>query len=378
MNNIGVFQRCSNCGACYNLCPVNAISVKEDELFYRPIVDTEKCLNCGRCQTVCPVNAPQYKQKPVRAYAAIHDDERIVRSSSSGGVFRALADRTLEAGGIVYGAAYADGVQKVVMTSSEQVPLDQLQKSKYVESLVGLSFRDVKEQLEGGKSVLYCGAPCQIAGLKRFLGKEYDKLLTCDFSCGGMPSHKMYRQWLDWLAAKLKAPVAGVDFRPKTFGWRSHAVNVRGENGRTYVRLRGEDAYFYCFVEKHISVRDYCLECEFANNHYADIILADFWKHRSISKVANGDKGISLLIANSEKGERAVSAIAGQVALTTLDLESATYNLREKQIKEGFKEARSAFLEDCRSKGFILAAGPRKYNWKFRLKYRIKTLLGRN
>jgi len=378
MNNISAFQKCSNCGACYNACPVNAILVKEDELFYRPIVDEAKCLDCGLCRKMCPVNAPLRAQKTVRAYAAIHNDGQVVQSSSSGGAFHALAELTLRDGGIVYGAAYTEGVQKVSMCSTEQVSLEQLQRSKYVESLVGLSFRDVKEQLETGREVLYCGAPCQIAGLKRFLGKEYDNLLTCDFSCGGMPSHKMYQQWLEGVEKKLNAPVADVDFRPKTFGWNPHAVRVAGKNGRVYNRLAKEDAYFDCFIGTHASVRDYCLECEFANNHYADIILADFWKHRSISRVDNGNRGISLLLTNSPKGERAIAELSRVVALTVLDLEEASYNLTQKQVTPEFREKRERFLADCNANGFVQAAGPRKFNWKFRLKYKVKKLLGRD
>jgi len=377
MNNISAFQKCSNCGACYNACPVNAILVKEDELFYRPIVDEAKCLDCGLCRKMCPVNAPLRAQKTVRAYAAIHNDGQVVQSSSSGGAFHALAELTLRDGGIVYGAAYTEGVQKVSMCSTEQVSLEQLQRSKYVESLVGLSFRDVKEQLETGREVLYCGAPCQIAGLKRFLGKEYDNLLTCDFSCGGMPSHKMYQQWLDWLEGKLKSHVTGVDFRAKTFGWFPVALKVWTEKGKAYNRLVTEDPYFDCFTSTHISVRDYCLECEFANNHYADIILADLWKYKSISKVDNRNKGISLLITNSEKGERAIAAISKQMALTTLELESASYNLKDKPVKPGFMNVRRDFLEKCEAVGFVSAAGKRNHDWKVRLKYKIKKLLGR-
>jgi len=360
------------------VCPTDAITVKEEDLFYCPVVDRSKCLNCGRCQAVCPVAAPQLAQKVVRAYAAIHNDGAIVKSSSSGGVFRALADRTLAQGGVVYGAAYTDAFRTVRICSSEQVCLEQLQKSKYTESLVGTSFREVKDQLEASRWVLYCGAPCQIAGLKRYLGKEYDRLLTCDFSCGGMPSHKMYQQWLEGVEKKLNAPVADVDFRPKTFGWNPHAVRVAGKNGRVYNRLAKEDAYFDCFIGTHASVRDYCLECEFANNHYADIILADFWKHRSISRVDNGNRGISLLLTNSPKGERAIAELSRVVALTVLDLEEASYNLTQKQVTPEFREKRERFLADCNANGFVQAAGPRKFNWKFRLKYKVKKLLGRD
>lgn len=378
MNNISVFEKCSNCGACYNACPSNAIWVNKDALFYNPVVDSTKCLNCGLCQKVCPVNAPQKAQSPIRAYAAIHNDNKIVQSSSSGGIFRALADLISVRGGVVFGAAYTDKFRTVHICSDEQVPMESLQKSKYVESLPSHSFRRVREYLENGQAVLYCGAPCQIAGLKRFLGKDYDSLLTCDFSCGGMPSHKLYQQWLAWVEKKLKAPVAGVDFRPKTFGWNPHAVKVHGKNGRVYCRLFTEDSFFDCFVSKHLTIRDYCLECGFANNHFSDIILADFWKHKSISNVSNGNKGISLLIANTEKGERAIAAISGQVALTTLTLENASYNLNGKSVDAEFRKERDEFLRRCESSGFIAAAGPRKRNCKFRIKHSIKKLLGRD
>ena len=377
MNNISAFQKCSNCGACYNVCPVNAITVREDGLFYSLSVDEAKCLDCGLCQKVCPVNTPQEKQRVVRAYAAIHNDAQVVRSSSSGGVFRAIADRVIASGGVVYGAAYADNFQSVKLCSSEDRTLEDLQKSKYVESLVGLSFWDVKQHLERGSTVLYCGAPCQIAGLKRFLDKEYDALITCDFSCGGMPSHKLYQEWLSYLNEKLKASVCSVDFRPKTYGWSPHAIKVQAENGRTYSRLAKEDPYLDCFIGEHISVRDYCLECEFANNHYADIILADFWKYKSISKVDNRNKGISLVLTNSGKGERVISSLSKQVALTELDMEKASYNLTVKRFGTDFLARRRSFLQECRMNGFMSAQEKRKYRLEFRLKYKLKKLLER-
>lgn len=377
MNNINVFQACSNCGACYNACPVDAISVKEDELFYRPVVDETKCLDCGLCQKVCPVNAPQQRQHTLRAYAAIHNDEQVVQNSSSGGVFRALADQVLAVGGVVYGAAYTEDCKTVKICSTEECRLEQLQKSKYVESRVDCSFREVKDRLERGKAVLYCGAPCQIAGLLRFLGRDYENLITCDFSCGGMPSHKLYQEWLEHITCKLKDLVVSVDFRPKTFGWFPHAIKVQASNGKRYDRLATEDPYFNCFVGRHITVRDYCLACEFADNHYADIVLADFWKYKSVSKVNNKNRGISLLIANSEKGKRTIEALSKQVALTILELEQASYNLKSKQTSAEFLEKRKTFLQACETRGFINTAGKLPYDYKTRLKYKVKKILGR-
>lgn len=378
MNNILSFEKCSGCSACCNVCPTDAISVSSDEQFFSLSVDEDKCVACGRCQHVCPVNEPMTVQTVKRAYGAAHNDENILSSSSSGGAFSALAKNVMARGGVVYGAAYTDDFRTVKMCSSEDVSLDELRRSKYVESNVGYSFRQVKEALDCGREVLYSGAPCQIAGLKRYLGKEYDGLLTCDFSCGGMPSHKLYNEYLDMVEKILKSPVSEVNFRPKTYGWQCHAIKIKGENGKVYSRPAMADPYFDAFISKHLTIRDYCLECEFADNHYADIILADFWKYRTISKIRNYN-GISLIIANSEKGVKAVEALSEQMALTVLDVEKASYNLRGKCFSEKEREARIEFLNRCERDGFAVAVKDNKLRnaMVFRLKFAAKKLLGR-
>lgn len=174
MNNISEFNKCANCGSCYNICPKNAISVLPDDLFYKLSVDEDKCTGCGICKNVCPVNIPKRAQNIMSAYAVVHNNEKIVKESSSGGAFSALAEWIIDRGGVVFGAAYSKDCTCVEMSFTEKVKLDDLRRSKYVESKVGYTFREVKTLLDGGKYVLYCGAPCQIAGLKRYLRKEYE------------------------------------------------------------------------------------------------------------------------------------------------------------------------------------------------------------
>lgn len=379
MNNINAFTECANCGACYNVCPKDAIRVNVEGLFYSVAVEEDKCVDCGLCQAVCPVNTKKEAQKTVGAYALVHNSDEIVKKSSSGGAFSALAEQVLARGGVVFGAAYDDDFRTVKICSTQTVLIDELRRSKYVESLVGNSFREVKLLLDAEKPVLYCGAPCQIAGLKRYLQRDYEQLLTCDFSCGGMPSHELYTQWLDGIRKNLGADICEVNFRPKTYGWSSYAVKIRAKNNKEYSKLALEDGYFKCFIGNHISVRDYCLHCNFANNHYADIVLADFWKHKSISNIRNENKGISLVISNSAKGDAAILGLARQCALTVLDLEQASYNLVPKSRSGAFIEQRKAFLEKCQEVGFATAT--RGMNLRggvaFRVKYAIKKLLGR-
>lgn len=379
MNNHVSFQKCSNCGGCYNVCPVNAISVRDSDLFYTPVVDESKCIHCGLCAKICPVENQEKKQNVHCAYGAIHNDEEILRRSSSGGVFSAIAESVLSDGGVVFGAAYTEDFKEVEMRSSQETSLEELRRSKYVESKPGYSFREVKKHLENGTKVLYCGAPCQIAGLKSYLQKEFENLITCDFSCGGMPSHKLYQQWLAGIENKFSAKANEVNFRPKTFGWNNHAVKVCMENGREYNKWAVEDPYFDCFIGTHYSVRDYCLECQFASNHYADIILADLWKYKTISKIENRNKGISLVITNSLKGESIVQELSKRVALTVLDTEKASYNLVRKTYSNDFLTKRKAFLERCRNIGFwkALQGKKRKKAIKLKVKYLIKKLLGR-
>ena len=380
MNNISEFTKCANCGACYNICPRGAIIVEKDKLFYELKVDTEKCIDCGLCKKVCPVNNEQDKIYPLNAYAAYNRDYQKIKQSSSGGVFIALAEYILSLGGVVYGAAYGKNCKEVVIKSTDEVHLTGLLRSKYVESSVGQAFQTIKVQLESGRQVLFCGAPCQVAGLKKFLHKEYENLLTCDFSCGGMPSHKFYQEYLDYLSAhKFKAEIESVNFRPKLYGWKTYAIEIKAKNKKAYRSFAMADPYFYAFIGEHISVRDYCYDCKFADNHASDIILADFWLVKKISAVKDDNNGLSLVISNTQKGEKALQNIDKQLMRTILDLDKASYNLVRKSYNTDFIEQRKEFLKDCENNGFIKTAKKKKRasNFILKWKHRIKKLLGR-
>ena len=379
MNNISEFSKCSNCGACYNICPASAISIRVDKMHYGLEVDEEKCINCGLCKKVCPVNTPKNAQGLINAYGGCNMDEQVVKTSSSGGAFASLANVILENDGVVYSASFDNSFREVVIKSTDQVELEDLKRSKYVESRVDFSFREIKEQLEKGREVLFCGAPCQVAGLKRYLNKEYDKLLTCDFSCGGMPSHRMYAEYLTHIEKKLKAPIIAVNFRPKSYGWNLHTMKINSQNGKEYKKISKEDPFMLCFVGNHFSVRDYCYECDFADNHYSDIILADFWKCRTVSKIPDKNTGLSLIITNSSKGEKYINKISDSFALTILDLDKASYNIVKKEYSKGFFDKRNEFIKICEEQGFISASKSIKPKGalKTKSKYYIKKLLGK-
>lgn len=348
--NISDFQQCSNCGACYNICPKGAISVKGDGLFYAPTVDEELCIDCSLCVKVCPVNRTFEGNAPIYACAGWHKDDRIVLESSSGGMFYGIAQSVLSEGGVVFSAVYSDDYTKVEFASSDDVPLTGMLKSKYVESSVGLSFDRIRRELEKDRKVLFCGTPCQVAGLHSYLGKEFDCLITCDFACGGLPSHEIYQKYLSELENKYRSTVETVDFRPKTYGWKRYAIRVRFKNGREHIRLGTEDPYLRSFLYGKYTVRDYCLDCKFPECHASDITIADFWLHEKLSSLKHED-GISLILCNTPKGKSVIDSLRERYVISEVDVEKASYN-NHVQISEQKKNRHDEFLDYYVKNGF--------------------------
>ena len=343
-NNISIFSKCANCGSCQHACPVHAITIDETGLFYMPQVNSDACIDCGKCVSVCPVNLPQVTQNLSAAYGGFHLDKIVVNQSSSGGAFHAFAKKVLAENGVVFGAAFDETHKAVVFSNTDETTLEALQKSKYVESLVGDSFAKVLEHLKNNRKVLFCGTPCQVAGLKRFLGKDDSNLYTCDFSCGGLPSHQLFRNYVMNHEANAGARVKTIDFRPKTYGWKTHAIRVGFENGKVYSKPAELDPFFCGFLHKRVTMRDYCYTCDFSDNHASDIILADFWLHDQCSNLDDSDRGLSLLIVNSEKGAAMIEGIRDRFYLEPLNLEKASYNICNGHKPETLRLAQKEFM----------------------------------
>ena len=215
--------RCTGCFACQNACPYVAISFNEyNDGFYYPSIDTNRCINCGLCDKICPrVTSPErYVMKS--AYYGWSNDVKIRKQSSSGGLYAELSQLILAEGGCVFGAAfnYTNGL-RFESHSTDEVPLSDLLKSKYVQSYVGNAFRNVRTQLKLGRSVLYCGTPCQIDGLRSYLGNDYENLLLVDFVCHGVPSMDLLKKHIEML--KLTG-IQEVNFRPKISSWVDYFI----------------------------------------------------------------------------------------------------------------------------------------------------------
>lgn len=215
-------KNCTGCSACFASCPKNAISlVPNEEGFLYPQIDSSKCIQCGLCEKVCPtLNIQQGANKNPKAFAVINDDEKIRMESSSGGVFTAVAKKVIEENGIVFGVKL-DEHQKAVFSFTENVEgLSEFRGSKYVQAQVGNAFKECKNFLIENKKVLFTGTPCQIEGLKLFLGKEYENLLTMDIICHGVPSPLVWKKYTEFCEKKFASRIVKTAFRRKNDGWK--------------------------------------------------------------------------------------------------------------------------------------------------------------
>ncbi|CCK78986.1 Coenzyme F420 hydrogenase/dehydrogenase, beta subunit C-terminal domain [Desulfobacula toluolica] len=300
-------ESCSGCSACESICPNDAIDMKENkEGFLYPSINAEKCDQCGICEDICPVLSSNWRlprnETPL-IYAAWNNDAKIRRLSSSGGVFTDLAIGTLEIGGVVFGAGFNEDAEVTHKAVGDVNSLEDLRGSKYVQSRIGDTYEQVQELLNEKKQVLFSGTPCQIAGLYAFLGRDDENLYTCDFICHGVPSPKVYQKYLAYMENKYNSKVKHVSFRDKRFGWIRPVVVVDFEEGGQKWEFSQDNPYFFGFV-KNIFLRRACYVCSFKGiPRVSDITLADFWGIGEREPGLDNDKGTSLVLVNSEKGQ---------------------------------------------------------------------------
>ncbi len=307
---------CTGCGACENICPVDAITMEPDkEGFIMPIVDSNKCVDCGKCVKICPLTAFEKRNsaKP-EVYAAMADDQ-IRKVSSSGGMFTLLADEIFKSGGAVCGAAYDENwlVKHIIIDKPEDI--SKIRGSKYVQSNTGTIFRDVKKILDDGRKVLFTGCPCQVAGLYSFLQKDYPNLYTADLLCHGVPSPKVFDKYLNETFGERRKNITRIDFRDKSvFGWSS-SINISFSDGTEYRCSNADDPYYRAFLPI-ISLRRSCAHCKFSPvPRVGDISIGDFWGISRYKASLNDQKGTSLVIVNSEKGRQIFNAIKERIAV---------------------------------------------------------------
>lgn len=315
---------CCGCRACAQICPRDCITMQEDaEGFLYPKMEENLCIQCGLCETVCPVwNRVETQKKSPKTYAAYNLDERVRLNSSSGGIFTLLAEEALARKGVVYGAAM-DGsyVRHIRVTEHEMLPL--LQGSKYVQSDIGNCFALAEQDLKKGKTVLFTGTPCQIEGLKAFLRQEYESLICMDIICHGVPSPMVWQKYVSCRETAAGAKMESMSFRRKENGWKSCEVMFRFVNGKTYVCEVGKEPFMRVFLHD-LCLRPSCYQCKFKNLHrVSDLTVADFWGIEEVCPEMDDNKGTSLLIVHSERGESILEKLGSQVCCQEVELEAA-------------------------------------------------------
>lgn len=316
-------EECTGCSACLNICPVNCIKFSQDkEGFNYPIIDYKKCIKCGRCQKICPVGKKIKNKIQTKVYA-IRAKNDIRQKSSSGGVFGVIATSILNEKGIVYGASFDDKFNLKHIRIKNKKDLNKLQGSKYLQSNLNNIFKEVKKDLETNVKVLFSGTPCQIKGLKQFLTKNYENLITVDVVCHGVPSPSVFEKYKEYLEEKNNSKIIDYQFRNKEFGWKRFSTKISFQNGHIISETFDKNIYMKGFL-RNLYLRKSCYSCTSNNfTSTSDITLADYWGIDEIDSSLDDDKGTSLVLVNSNKGEKILENIKFELEVKETDLSRA-------------------------------------------------------
>lgn len=319
---------CCGCNACGDICPKNAITFKTDiEGFWYPEVNKDKCIDCGMCDKVCPqiTKAEHIKRYETSiVYAAYAKDEDIRIDSTSGGLHSTLAIEIYKKGGYVGGAIYNEDHTVSHYISNNINDLPAIRSSKYLQSDMSGNFKQIKELLKQGKEVFYCGTPCQVQALYKFLRKEYTNLITCDFICRGVNSPKVFLSYINMLEQQYGAKATKIKFKAKRWGWHNFSMRVNFANGKEYCKDRYHDYFFIGYLQSGNFTRPSCYECKFKGfPQKADITLADFWGIENLDKTMDQDKGTSLVMINSDKGQALFNSIKENITYKEFSMKDA-------------------------------------------------------
>ena len=317
---------CCGCAACTQVCPKHCITMVEDaEGFLYPNVELEKCVGCDMCQRVCPILIKAEEDtQDIKAYAAYNLDEKERLQSSSGGVFSLLAKQILREGGVVYGAAMSEDCTSVCHIKIESPDeLAALRGSKYIQSSTEGVYKQIKNELDDGRKVLFSGTPCQIAGLKSFLITDHENLFCIGVICHGVPSSKLWRKYLRYRENRAGASARRTFFRHKYYGWKMYAVLFEFSNSTAYKQILYKDLFMQMFLQ-NICLRPACYVCPFKGLHQlADISLADFWGANTICPEMDDDKGLSLVLVHTPKGNELFQEIKETMNSKEVDFQQA-------------------------------------------------------
>ena len=357
-----IIDSCTGCGACVSSCPKQALKLSYDkEGFYYPHLDNGKCVNCKICEKSCHVlntEVPALPSHNFKAYMVKANDKRIVNSSSSGGAFTLLANHFLAEGGIVYGARYNFKNERLEHCSTQNCSLNELRKSKYIESYLGDTFKIISDQLAFGHKVLFCGTPCQVEGLHHFLmanKTDTTNLLLVRFICHGVPSNQFFTEYKHYEEERHRSEMVSFDFRPKTNGWRSSDWKMTFSNGK---EEKGPYYYYYYYYYFQLSnlLRRSCYSCKRVFHEIADVTIGDFWGIHTYRPENKDQEGISVLFVHNEKAASMLPLIQNNCSIEEIPHSAIEYIYREANDREKKLSEREKFSMAIQEHGYMFVA----------------------
>lgn len=313
-------KQCCGCSACESICPQKAIKMLPDsEGFLYPQVNDEICIHCDVCDKICPILNPRTADKEPKGYIVRNNDEEIVKDSTSGGVFTAIAKYVLDKQGVVFGVGYDSSMKVVYKRAEYKSEITEMRGSKFVQSNITGIYENVKQTLDSEKLVLFTGTPCQVAGLIGFLRKKPDNLFCVDFICRGVASPLLWDNYLQTMQNKYKSVISFVKFKNKTYGYHATTMKVDFQNGKTYKASGRIDPMMKAYVNE-LASRPSCAACSFkSERHISDLTMFDCYKYSEITGKKDDNKGYSSLFVNSYIGETLIKAIANDIEMMAVD-----------------------------------------------------------
>lgn len=363
-------EECYGCSACYNICPLDCITMKPDkEGFLYPSIDQEKCVDCKKCLSVCPAKNNIKIDEEIQYYYAVKHDDEIRKNSTSGGMFTALSDYVLENNGFVVGASLNRDFKVSHIIVNDINGRNTLRGTKYVQSDLNRIFRKIKETLLEGNMVLFVGTPCQVDGLNFFLEEKYDNLITCDVLCHGAPSPKVFKSYIEFIQKKTKDKLLEYSFRDKKQGWRGYTVRAILENRelKNNLWLR---SFNYLFSQNYIN-RPVCLHCKYAAfKRVSDVTIGDYWGVERYYPDLEDKLGVSLVIINTKKGREIFDIISKNLDKIKIKKEEAIQSSLTKPTS--FNKKRDKFWKEYLNNSYEKAI--KKYG-EYNIKGFLKDLI---